>query len=144
VSCSTVNGASSGYKVLADFVMRGLVRTVYRGSEPSIMQRLFSQDKEGRRDFPNGVYWCIRHGESPHPNVEALAKRLGSNFQLLRIDGFDETLADLGKQLAGQDRYAAGGAAETVNDILAYDERIVEQATPDDVDFDVALSVLSV
>ena len=226
-----VNGISGGYKVLADFVMRGLVRTLlttnfdtclpdalrerqphirhihevnrgpgdydqfnvyskcqiiwlhgraeqysdknaageigsldarlqslvrpmidaspiivfgYRGSEPSIMKGLFSQDREGRRDFPNGVYWCIRHGENPHPNVEALAKRLGSNFQLLRIDGFDEILADLDKELAGQDRYAAGGAAETVNDIRAFDERIVEQATPEDLDFDLALSVLSV
>ena len=29
----------------------------YRGSEPSIMEGLFGQNKEGRLDFSNGVYW---------------------------------------------------------------------------------------
>ena len=81
----------------------------YRGSEPSVMEGLFGQNKEGRLDFPNGVYWCTRHGESLHPNVEAFARRLGSNFRLLRIDGFDELFAELSKELAGHDRYAAAG-----------------------------------
>jgi hypothetical protein len=193
-----VNGISAGYKILADFVMRGLVRTIlttnfdaclpdalrerqphirhihevnrgrgdydqfnvyskcqiiwlhgraeqysdknaageittldqglmmrirpmldaspiivigYRGSEPSIMEGLFGQSKEGRLDFPNGVYWCTRQGESLHPNVEAFARRLGSNFRLLRIEGFDELFSDLFKELAGHDRYAAAGSA---------------------------------
>ena len=207
-----VNGISAGYKILADFVMRGLVRTMfttnfdtclpdalrerqphirhihevnrgpgdydqfnvyskcqiiwlhgraeqysdknsageigaldpglvslirpmlnaspiivigYRGSEPSMMEGLFGQNKEGRLDFPNGVYWCARHGESLHPNVEAFARRLGSNFRLLRIDGFDELFADLSKELAGHDRYAVAGAGgRTQHDIQAFDERV--------------------
>jgi hypothetical protein len=115
----------------------------YRGSEPSIMEGLFGQNKEGRLDFPNGVYWCTRHAESLHPNVEAFARRLGTNFRLLRIDGFDELFADLSKELAGHDRYAAAGAAgRTQHDIQAFDERVAEQATLEDLDLDLALSIL--
>jgi hypothetical protein len=226
-----VNGISSGYKVLADFVMRGLIRTMlttnfdtclpdalrerqphirhihevnrgrgdydqfnvyskcqiiwlhgraeqysdknaageigsldadlmvrirpmldaspivvigYRGSEPSIMEGLFGQNKEGRLDFPNGVYWCARHGESLHPNVEAFARRLGSNFRLLRIEGFDEVLSDLSTEVTGHDRYATAGIAGTsLREIHAYDERVVEQASIDDIDTDLALSILT-
>lgn len=115
----------------------------YRGSEPSIMEGLFGQNKEGRLDFPNGVYWCARHSETPHPNLEAFARRLGSNFRLLRIDGFDELLTDLSKELAGQDRYAAAGAGgRSLEDSEAFDERVVEHGSTDDIDMDLALSVL--
>ena len=225
-----VNGISNGYKILADFVMRGLIRTMlttnfdtclpdalrerqphirhihevnrgpgdydqfniyskcqvvwlhgraeqysdknsagetgaldqglvslirpmlnaspiivvgYRGSEPSIMEGLFGQSKEGRLDFPSGVYWCTRHGEGLHPNVEAFQRRLGSNFRLLRIDGFDELFAELSKELAGHDRYATTGAGgRTLHDIQAFDERVTPQATLDDLDLDLALSIL--
>jgi hypothetical protein len=115
----------------------------YRGSEPSIMEGLFGQNKEGRLDFPNGVYWCTRHAESLHPNVEAFARRLGTNFRLLRIDGFDELFADLSKELAGHDRYAAAGlGGRTQHDVHAFDERVTQQAALDDLDLDLALSVL--
>lgn len=223
-----VNGISTGYKILADFVMRGLIRTMlttnfdtclpdalrerqphirhiqevnrgpgdydqfnvygkcqiiylhgraeqysdrnsageigaldsslvslvrpilnaspiivigYRGSEPSIMEGLFGQSKEGRLDFPNGVYWCTRHGETLHPNVEAFSRRLGSNFRLLRISGFDELLADLAQELAGHDRYT-GRADRELQDARAFDECDVPQATVDDLDLDLALSIL--
>lgn len=115
----------------------------YRGSEPSIMEGLFGQSKEGRLDFPNGVYWCVRHGESLHPNVEAFARRLGSNFKVLRTEGFDELLLDLSKELAGQDRYAETGATTTdIQDDLAFDEHVIEKASLDDLDLDLALSIL--
>lgn len=115
----------------------------YRGSEPSIMEGLFGQSKEGRLDFPNGVYWCTRHNETLHPNVEAFARRLGSNFRLLKIDGFDELFADLAKEVAGHDRYAATGSnGRTIHDIQAFDERVTPNATLDDLDLDLALSTL--
>jgi hypothetical protein len=115
----------------------------YRGSEPSVMEGLFGQNKEGRLDFPNGLYWCARHGESLHPNVEAFARRLGSNFRLLRIDGFDELFAELQKELEGHDRYAVVGAGgRTPHDSQAFDERVTAHATLEDLDLDLALSIL--
>lgn len=115
----------------------------YRGSEPSIMEGLFGQSKEGRLDFPNGVYWCTRHAESLHPNVEAFARRLGSNFRLLHIDGFDELFAHLSKELAGHDRYAiTGNGGRTIHDVQAFDEHVTPNATLEDLDLDLALSIL--
>jgi hypothetical protein len=113
----------------------------YRGSEPSVMEGLFSQNKEGRLDFPNGVYWCIRAGESPHPSVQALARRLGSNFRLLEIAGFDELLSELSTELAGQDRYATIPALP-IPGVQLFDEQPVPSASIDDLDLDLALSTL--
>jgi hypothetical protein len=224
------NGLSAGYKVLADFVMRGLVRTIlttnfdtcipdalkerqphirhinevnrgagdydqfnvfskcqvvwlhgraeqysdknasgeinavdeqlmallrplldsspiivigYRGTEPSVMDGLFAQAKQGRQDFAHGVYWCIRHGETPHPNVEALARRIGSNFRLLQIDGFDELFHDLSTELAGQDRYLSATSSGPFSlESHAFDERVVQGAVLADLDIDLALSIM--
>ncbi len=89
------------------------------------------------------MYWCTRHTESLHPNVEALARRLGTNFRLLRIDGFDEFFAELAKELVGHDRYtSAGTVGGTLHDIQAFDERVTTGATLEDLDLDLALSVL--
>jgi hypothetical protein len=115
----------------------------YRGTEPSIMEGLFAQARSGRLDFPHGVYWCVRRGETPHPNVETLRRRLGANFKLLEIDGFDELFADLSKELVGQDRYSATDTAVTaVRHLQAFDERVVDGASLDDLDMDLALPVL--
>ncbi|WP_455387567.1 SIR2 family protein [Petrachloros mirabilis] len=120
-----------------------LIVVGYRGSEPSIMAGLLRQSREGRLDFPHGVFWCVRHGETPHPHVEALRLRLGSNFRLLSIDGFDELFTDLDEVLVAQDRYITNGAA-TFADVeeQAFDEQIVDEASIDDLDLDLALAVL--
>jgi hypothetical protein len=115
----------------------------YRGAEPSVIDGLFGQIKEGRLDFPHGVYWCLRHGETLHPSVEALGRRLGSNFRLLEIEGFDELFADLSRELAGQDRYPrAGDSVAVAGNNQAFDERVVASAALDDLDLDLALQVL--
>ncbi len=79
----------------------------YLGSEPSVMDGLFGQNKEGCLDFPQRIFWCIRHGETPHPYVGPLCRRIGSNFTLLHVDGFDELFADFAQKLVDQDRYSA-------------------------------------
>jgi hypothetical protein len=115
----------------------------YRGAEPSVMEGIFAQNKGGRLDFPHGIYWCVRHGETPHPHVEALSRRIGSNFRLLEIDGFDELMSDLAKELAGEDRYVGGGTERaSAHAIQSFDEHVVERASLDDLDMDLALSVL--
>jgi hypothetical protein len=114
----------------------------YRGSEPSIMEGLFAQSKSGRLDFPHGVYWCIRQGEAPHPHVASLSRRLGSNFRLLSIDGFDEILSKLNQALAGEERFADANRIDQQSGALTFDERVLDRATLDDLDLDLALSVL--
>jgi hypothetical protein len=83
-----------------------------------------------------------RHGETPHPNVEALQRRLGSNFKLIRIDGFDELLTELAGELSGQDRYLTASPLASPHIAQAFDERIVQSASLDDIDIDLTLLVL--
>ena len=115
----------------------------YRGAEPSVMEGVFGKSREGRQDFPHGVFWCVRGDETAHPHVEALGRRLKSNFRLLRIDGFDELFGDLAGELAGEDRYAAGpsqyGAGRTHE---TFDETVLDGISVDDLDLDMALPVL--
>lgn len=115
----------------------------YRGSELSVMDGLFRKTNDGRLDFPAGIFWCVRDGEAPHPNVESLARRLGSNFRLCRIEGFDEVFNELSKELAGQDRYdPAGMISPRRRDGCGFDEMVVETASLEDLDLDLAHSVL--
>jgi len=120
-----------------------LVVVGYRGSEPSIMEGLLGTMEEGRSSFPNGIYWCTRHGESLHPNVEALSRRLGSNFSVLRIDGFDELFSGLAKELAGHDRYATAVSSQRQSEhSVPFDERVLPKASLEDLDLDLALLIL--
>jgi hypothetical protein len=114
----------------------------YRGSEPSIMNGLFGQSDTGRLDFRNGVYWCVRRGDSPHPRVLALAQRLGSNFTFVEIEGFDELLTDVSKQLVGRDRFSEPRATPDPAQ-TSFDERVCREATLEDLDLDLALSSLT-
>jgi hypothetical protein len=74
--------------------------------------------------------------------VESLASRLGANFRLLRIEGFDELLRELQQALAGEDRYTEAYPPDQHLGALTFDEQIVEAATLSDLDLDLALSVL--
>jgi len=79
-----------------------LIVVGYRGAEPSIMDCLLGD--AGDLAFRKGIYWCHMKGAELHPNVEKLAQRVGGNFRLLEIGGFDELLADLDRELAGRQR----------------------------------------
>ena len=114
-----------------------LVVVGYRGAEPSIMESLLGAATGVK--FRHGIYWCIRSTEKPHSHVEALAERLGKNFQYLEIDGFDELLTDLNRELAGIQRFAPlqSGAV-----IRQFDDQPVTEATWGDIDADLALTTL--
>jgi hypothetical protein len=114
----------------------------YRGAEPSVMNGLFGQSGAGRLDFPNGVYWCVRPNQPIHERVHALADRLGSNFTFLDIDGFDESLQQVSNGLIGKDRFSNAQVQSRTPAARAFDERIVETASVDDLDLDLALSTL--
>jgi SIR2-like domain len=114
-----------------------LIVVGYRGAEPSIMHSLLGADTGLK--FRHGIYWCQRAGETPHPNVEALAQRLGRNFQYLEIDGFDELFGDLNRELAGMQRFASL-AVETP--AKQFDDQPIVEATWADIDADLALTTL--
>jgi hypothetical protein len=114
-----------------------LVVVGYRGAEASIMLSLLGEDSGLK--FRHGIYWCHRAGETPHPRVEALAKRLGSNFQYLEIEGFDELFLDLNRELAGVQRFASASEATIAKQ---FDDEAIEEATWADVDSDLALTTL--
>lgn len=115
----------------------------YRGAEPSIMDGLFGQTDAGRLDFRNGVYWCTRRGENPHPRVLELAQRLSSNFTFVEIEGFDELLAEAAKHLVGRDRFSGASPSRTGAGPRAFDESLCQGATLDDLDLDLALATLT-
>ena len=71
-----------------------LIVVGYRGAEPSIMRHLLIGQAE-KSDFRHGVFWCTRSISSLDPLVYEFAERIGGNFQLVAIEGFDELLDDL-------------------------------------------------
>ncbi len=113
-----------------------LIVVGYRGAEPSIMESLLGE--RTNIPFRHGIYWCKRAGDEPHPNVERLAMRLGGNFQYLDINGFDELLSDLNRNLAGVQRFAP----QPIETRPQFDDQPVAEATWGDVDGDLALTTL--
>lgn len=87
-----------------------LVVIGYRGAELSVMDDLLMSGLTSSQQYRQGIYWCIRRGESPHQNLERLARAAGRNFHLLEIEGFDELLAELAGELKGEDLYASAAA----------------------------------
>jgi NAD-dependent SIR2 family protein deacetylase len=67
----------------------------YRGSERSIMQGLFLDSCDVTNSFAQGVYWCVRDSDASQPLsplVQDLGRKIGNNFQIVPIGGFDELL----------------------------------------------------
>lgn len=114
----------------------------YRGAEPSIMDHLLKKNARRTKNFRNGIYWCIRKGETLHPNVQALKKAIGGNFRLLEIDGFDEIMRDVGQDLVGEDLYAKAQAVEGDSNAARFDDRPVDGASFSDLDNDLMLTVM--
>lgn len=87
------------YPILRD---HPLVVIGYRGAEASVMQHLLDEQAERCAGFRRGIYWCHREDEPPTAEVPLLAElaaNLGSNFQFVKIDGFDELMDELSSQL---------------------------------------------
>jgi hypothetical protein len=119
-----------------------LVVVGYRGAEPSVMDYLLGDGANETQAFKNGVYWCLRKGETPHPNVEALQRRIHPNFQLLEIDDFDELFDDLAKALKREDRYLHARKAEQSRATSSFDDSPVADARVEDLDQDLMITVL--
>ena len=87
-----------------------LIVVGYRGAEPSISHDLLRAAAESEPGgLPHGVYWCIRESDGElHPLVDQVAGLCGSNFTLVRIDGFDELMATLNTDIP---RDTTGGSS---------------------------------
>jgi len=119
-----------------------LIVAGYRGSEPSVMEHLLGRNAKATHNFKNGIFWCIRKGETLHPNVEALARAVRGNFTLLPIDGFDELLTDLSIELAGQDVYSTSTVADQTEVQGAFDDQAAVGVPFDALDFPLMLSTM--
>lgn len=72
-----------------------LVVIGYRGTEPSIMKHLLIDQANKCARFRNGIFWCHMPGSNPTseaPLIAQLQSTIGSNLQLVEIEGFDELL----------------------------------------------------
>jgi hypothetical protein len=101
----------------------------YRGAEPSIMVDLL-ENADSSLHFPHGIYWCVRGNESPHPLVQALANRIGGNFQVVPIEGFDQALAAWDDAARSTTNRFPDSAASKVPEL-----RPVEGSTPEAFDW---------
>src|SRR5207247_8779905 len=51
----------------------------YRGAEPSVMDSIITKNAKAAHQYKNGIFWCIQSGETPHPSVAALRRKIGGN-----------------------------------------------------------------
>lgn len=118
----------------------------YRGSELSIMRHLLEEGIDASMMYKHGIYWCIRQGEELHENVRRLRERIGTNFRLIEIKGFDELLEGLDRELEGESWYSGADTpffnSSVSEDEQAFDRRIMESSTIDDLDHDLILTTL--
>ncbi len=121
-----------------------LIVVGYRGAEPSIMESLLAQNTARANQYRNGIFWCVRAGETPHPNVETLRRSLGGNFKLLEITGFDELFEELGHELAKEDLYPNARHAEKARSEaeVPFDDRALLGTGMADLDQDQMLAVM--
>ncbi len=70
----------------------GLVVAGYSGRDRSVMDTLdlLLRDEE---NFEQGVYWCLRRGDSLSARLQSLVRR--DRVYLVEVDGFDEFMAEL-------------------------------------------------
>jgi len=116
----------------------------YRGAEPSIMRHLLEEGVKESGCYRCGLYWCVRPGDRLHDNVKRLRDKVGSNFFLVEIDGFDELLTDLDKELEDLSWYTG---PTTTPPPLALDHRfdlqVLDDVTLQDLDHDLIQSTFA-
>ena len=120
-----------------------LVVIGYAGAEPSIMDNFLLKLSDRPSGFRNGLYWCILKGTQPHEKVKALQSKVGQNFSLIEIDGFDEIVTDLEEALRDEDMYRTVAPANIGQAPNTTDEQPVEGATIETLDLGAALIVLT-
>jgi len=125
---------------------RPLLIVGYRGAEPSIMRHLLIDTATQTEGFRQGLFWCVRNAEDGllHPLVQELQTTIGTNFQLIGIDGFDELLDLLAAHCGAQHRISQVGpipSAQHWSADLPFDMSAIE-APLDEIDWAKVQTVL--
>src|SRR5438045_3955899 len=112
------------------------------------MGHLLEEGIEECGGFRNGIYWCMRRGEPQHENVRRLQERIGANLRVVEIDGFDEVMAALDRELEGEAWYSGADdplpiASVGHADELPFDRHPMDGVTLDDLDRDLVLATLT-
>ncbi|MEO8350328.1 MAG: SIR2 family protein [Chthoniobacteraceae bacterium] len=113
----------------------------YRGAEASITDFLLRGGVEHCDGFRHGIYWCNRDSEL-HPHVSALKEKLGPNFTVLPITGFDELLHDLRIELTDEAVFAGEHHPDEATS-QTWDSAPALSATFDNIDMDLALATFA-
>ena len=115
----------------------------YRGAEPSVMKHLLIDHADVSRDYRRGVYWCTQNYEEEDPSsltpfVYELAGKIGTNFQIVNIQGFDEVIEELWESVRGQQfdfsQKRATADAEKLTS-LPYDFQQITESSIDDFEW---------
>lgn len=121
-----------------------LVVIGYRGYEPSVMEHLLAEGAKDSNNYACGIFWCVRKPEDVHDNVRKLAERIGNNFSLIQIAGFDEALVELNDHLEGRAGYQSvnvqGKGAPAA--ATAVDSEICADLTLDDLESDLLVAMV--
>ena len=115
----------------------------YRGAESSVMRHLLINHAEIADNYRNGIYWCDRNYDEEGPNglapfVRELASQIGSNFQVVPIDGFDNVMEDLEDYVLHQQRDSTHIQITTDSEeltIRSYDLQPIKEASLGDFEW---------
>lgn len=115
----------------------------YRGAEPSVMKHLLIDRLYLSKHYRHGIYWCVRNYEEEGPDsltpfVHELASKIGGNFHIIDIKGFDEVMEELwepfGKQHVTFNEKSITTVSTEVVD-LPYDFKQVNESSMDDFEW---------
>jgi hypothetical protein len=114
-------------------------RIGYHGAEPSIMHHLLLDQSSATNNFRQGVYWCTlsENPDNLQPLVKEFASRIGSNFQSVHIEGFDEVMKSLAEVCASLPRlYSVPiGSMSSDQATVPFDMRVLNDADLDELDW---------
>jgi hypothetical protein len=77
------------------------------------MTHLLGDGIEASDRYKHGIYWCLRSKSTLHAHVADFAARIGTNFFIVDVAGFDEAMLELDKILSGRAGYQAVDSSPT-------------------------------
>jgi hypothetical protein len=126
-----------------------LIVVGYRGFEPSIMEHLLEGGIKESGQYPHGIFWCLKRGETLHENVVRVEKLIHPNLRVIEVDGFDELMGELNQELHDEAFYVSGRSVPAPNAALSmgtpipFERQTLDEVKLEDLDRDLILSTLA-